>query len=63
MTKEQFKGLFSLWMLVLVFELGWLLVGALNYYDIGMMAFIITLIAVTLVIGAVSIYLGSKNLK
>ncbi|WP_047984357.1 hypothetical protein [Ornithinibacillus californiensis] len=63
MTKEQFKGLFSLWMLVLVFELGWLLVGALNYYDIGMMAFIITLIAVTLVVGAVSIYLGSKNLK
>jgi hypothetical protein len=62
MTKEQFKGLISLWMLVLVFELGWLLVGALNFYDVGIMAFIITLIATTLVVGAVSIYVGSKSL-
>jgi hypothetical protein len=62
MSKENLKGLFSLWVLIIIMEFVWLFTVILNIYDPGFLAFIITLIAATLAIGAVGIYLVSKNI-
>jgi predicted neutral ceramidase superfamily lipid hydrolase len=62
MSKEQFKGLFSLWVFVIIIELVWLFMVTINIYDSGFLAFIITLIVSTLAVGAVGIYLVSKNI-
>lgn len=63
MSKEQFKGLFSLWIFVIIIELVWLYVATSSVMIVGTVTFIITLIASTLAIGALGIYLVSKNLE
>ncbi|MBB6451664.1 hypothetical protein HNQ94_000085 [Salirhabdus euzebyi] len=60
MSKDKLTGLYILWILVLIIELGWLLAVATSTYDTGILAFIITLIAVTIAIGAAGLILLSK---
>lgn len=64
MSKEQFEGLFFLWVFVIAIELVWLYVTVTSgANEVGFIAFIITFIASTLIIGAVGIYLVSKYVK
>jgi len=63
MTREQFKGLFSLWIIVVIIELVWLYAVTSSVVIVGKVIFIITLIASTLAIGALGIYLLSKNIQ
>ena len=63
MSKEQFKGLFSLWIFVVIIELVWLYAVTSSVVIVGRVIFIITLIASTLAIGSLGINLISKNLK
>ena len=63
MSKEQFKGLFSLWIFVVIIELVWLYTVTSSVVIVGRVIFIITLIASTLAIGSFGINLISKNLK
>ena len=62
MTREQFKGLFLLWVFVVILELVWLYVVTTDIVITGRVIFIITLIASTLAIGSLGIYLVGKNL-
>ena len=57
MSKDQFKGLFSLWIFVVIFELVWLYIVTTD-----IVILILTLIVSTLAIGSLGIYLVSKNL-
>lgn len=63
MSKEQFKGLFLLWIFVVIIELVWLYVATSSVVVVGRVIFIITLIASTLAIGTLGIYLISKNFR
>ncbi|CAM5199981.1 hypothetical protein UACE39S_03376 [Ureibacillus acetophenoni] len=64
MSKEQFQGLFFLWVIVIGIELFWLYMTVTSYiYDAGFIAFVITFIASTLIIGAFGIYLVSKHVN
>lgn len=66
MTKEQkmgFIGLLLLWIIVIAIELVWLYITVTSgTNDVGFIAFIITFIACTLIIGLVVTYIIGKYL-
>jgi len=62
MSKEQFQGLFFLWAILIGIELFWLyMTVTTGMQDAGFIAFVITFIVSTLIIGAVGINLVSKH--
>ncbi|PKR77351.1 hypothetical protein CEY16_11505 [Halalkalibacillus sediminis] len=60
MNKDKLIGLYILWVVVLIIELGWLYTVATGIYQTGTLAFIITLITTTIITGAVGLNLISK---
>lgn len=63
MSKEQFKGFYTLWIFFVIVELVWLYAVTSSVVIVGRVIFIITLIACTLVIGALGIHFISRNSK
>ncbi|MGP4072922.1 hypothetical protein ACTWQB_10250 [Piscibacillus sp. B03] len=60
MSKEQLKGLFLLWVMVIFVELIWLLNVVANNPQAEFVAFVVTLVAATLTVGAVGLKLVGK---
>lgn len=58
MRKED---IFSLWVLVLFFEVGWLSVKTQNVHHTSDLVFVIVLIIVTIAVGAVGINVFGKS--
>jgi Tfp pilus assembly protein PilZ len=55
------ENIFSLWVLVLFFEVGWLFVRTQNVYNTSDLVFVIVLIIVTIAVGTVGIYIFGKS--
>jgi Na+/citrate or Na+/malate symporter len=60
LSKEQLIGIYLLWVLVLFIEIGWLYSEINNLDNTSDVSFVITVIAITISIGAVGIYLFNK---
>jgi hypothetical protein len=60
LNKEQLIGVYLLWVLVLFIEIGWLYSETNVLYNTGDVSFVVTVIAITISIGAVGIYLFNK---
>jgi hypothetical protein len=58
MGKEE---IFSLWVLVLFFEVGWLFIKTQNVHSTSEFVFVIVLIIVTIAVGTVGINVFGKS--
>ncbi|WP_096155361.1 MULTISPECIES: hypothetical protein [Bacillus] len=63
MSKDKVIGWFMLWGLILLFELIWLYAQSANTYNYGALIFIVTLIFVTVSVGAVGLTILIKFSK
>ena len=61
MNKDKIKGLYGLWFLVLLAEIGWLYSVNDRANSVEDLIFVVTVIAVTLTLGAVGLKLFADD--
>lgn len=61
MNKDKLKGLYMLWILVVIIEIGWLHSVTSRPNTTADLTYVVTVIAVTLVIGSVGLNLLKKS--